>query len=253
MLTQIILATLAVSLISLVGVLVIFKNQHKKSFLKILVSLAAGALLTVSFLDLLPEAIEAEHYDPHVIFSITLGSILFFFLLERVFHWHHCHCEEHGEPREQKKHLIAVNLIGDAIHNFVDGALIASAFLVDWSAGVLVTIAVILHEIPQEITDFGVLLYAGLTRAKAILYNILIALTAIIGALAFYYFGSQLEQIITIVIAIAAGNFIYLATADLIPELHHDKERKSIFYHSLWLLVGVAVIYLVSQIIPHGH
>ncbi|MBT4649399.1 ZIP family metal transporter [bacterium] len=254
MLIQIILATLLVSLISLIGILVIFKKKNKQSFLKVLISVAAGALLTVAFLHMLPEAIESGNFDTHTIFKVVLASIIFFFLLERVFHWHHCHCAEHDKPNtNNKKALALINLTGDAIHNFVDGALIAAAFMLDFHAGVMVTLAVILHEIPQEIADFGVLLYAGLSKTKAILYNLLTALTAVIGALVIYFFGTNITEILPLVIAFAAGNFIYLATADLIPELHHGENKKNIFIHSIWLLVGVLLMYLVSNILPHGH
>lgn len=254
MLLHIILATILVSLISLIGILVIFKKDNKKSFLKALISLAAGSLLTVALLNMLPEAIEAEAFDVHIILLVVLLSIVFFFLLERVFHWHHCHCETHGKLNTRnKKNLALVNLVGDGIHNFVDGALIASAFLLNFHAGVMVTLAVILHEIPQEVSDFGVLLYAGLTKNKAILYNLLTALTAVVGALVFYYFGSSVTKIIPLVLAFAAGNFIYLATADLIPELHHEEDRNKIFIHSVWLVVGVLLMYLVSILLPHAH
>jgi len=117
----------------------------------------------------------------------------------------------------------------------------------------MVTLAVILHEIPQEIADFGVLLYAGLSKAKAILYNLLTALIAVFGALVFYFFGTNVEKIIPLVIAFAAGNFIYLATADLMPELHHGENKKNIFIHSVWLIVGVLLMYLASNILSHGH
>lgn len=254
MLTTIILATLLVSLVSLAGIVLIFQKNSKETFLRALIGVAAGALLTVAFLDLLPEAIEAEVYEPHLIFGVVLLSIVFFFLLERVFHWHHCHCEEHGKLAGQvKKNLAVINLVGDGIHNFVDGALIASAFLLDFHAGLIVTLAVILHEIPQEITDFGVLLYAGLSKTKAILYNLLTALIAIIGAVTFYYFGNNFENTLILMMAVAAGNFIYLSTADLIPELHHESRSRKVLLHSLWLLVGVLVIYLVGQILPHEH
>lgn len=254
MLLKIILATLIVSMISLTGILILFKRKNKASFLKSLISLAAGTLLGVSFFELLPEAIETELFEPHLIFAVVLMSILFFFLLERVFHWHHCRCEEHGQPNSNdKSDIIVINLIGDSIHNFVDGVLIASAFLLDFHSGILVTIAVILHEIPQEISDFGVLLYAGLSKSKAIIYNLLTALVAIIGAMVFYFFGNITENIIPLAIAFAAGNFIYLSTADLIPELHHENKQKNIFYHSLWLLLGVAMVYFAGQIIPHSH
>ena len=254
MLLKIILATLIVSLISLTGILILFKRKNKASFLKSLISLAAGTLLGVSFFELLPEAIETELFEPHLIFAVVLMSILFFFLLERVFHWHHCRCEEHGQPNSNdKSDIIVINLIGDSIHNFVDGVLIASAFLLDFHSGILVTIAVILHEIPQEISDFGVLLYAGLSKSKAIIYNLLTAMVAIIGAMVFYFFGNAVSSLVPLAIAFAAGNFIYLSTADLIPELHHENKQKNIFYHSLWLLLGVAMVYFAGQIIPHGH
>ena len=253
MLLNILLATIFVSLISLVGILVIFKKDNKKSFLKALISVAAGALLSVSLLDMLPEAIEAEIYDVHQIMMVVLVSIVFFFLLERVFHWHHCHCEDHGKPNtKDKKNLALINLVGDGIHNFVDGALIASAFLIHFHAGLMVTLAVVLHEIPQEISDFGVLLYAGLSKAKAIFYNLVTALIAVLGALLFYYFGSTLQNIIPLVLAFAAGNFIYLATADLIPELHHGENKKNIISHSIWLVVGVLLMYFVGIILPHS-
>lgn len=254
MLIYIILATVLVSLISLLGIVVIFKQHNKQSFLTAWISLAAGALLSVAFLDMLPEAMEADIFDAHLIFKIVLLSMVFFFLLERAFHWHHCRCEEHGKPHgRNKKSLAAINLIGDGIHNFVDGALIASAFLVSFHTGILVTVAVILHEIPQEVSDFGVLLYAGLSRAKAILYNLLTALIAVVGALVFYYFGKNIDNVIPLVLAFAAGNFIYLATADLIPEIHHEEDRKKIFLHSLYLILGVALMYLVGNILPHSH
>jgi zinc and cadmium transporter len=254
MLLNIILATIIVSLVSLIGILVIFKKENKQSFLKAIISLAAGALLSVALLDLLPEAIHANIHDPHTITATVLISIIVFFLLERIFHWHHCRCDDHGKPcADDKKSLVAINLTGDAIHNFVDGALIASAFLVDFNVGVLVTIAVILHEIPQEISDFGVLLYAGLNRTKAILYNLLTALISVIGAVVFYFYGSKFENAIPLIIAFAAGNFIYLATADLIPELHHENQPKKIFYHTVWLLIGVLLVYLAGQFLPHSH
>ena len=252
MLISIIIATVVVSLISLLGILIIFKQENKKGFLKALISLAAGALLTVALLDLLPEAIEEGIFDSHVIFTTVLISILFFFLLERVFHWHHCRCEEHDKScANDKKNLAVINLVGDGIHNFIDGALIASAFMLDFRAGLVVTLAVLLHEIPQEISDFGVLLYAGLSKAKAILYNLITALIAIVGAVLFYNFGTNFGHLIPLMVAFAAGNFIYLATADLIPELHHEENPKKIWVHSAWLLVGVVLIYLVGQILPH--
>jgi len=252
MLLLIILATLLIGAISLTGVIIIFNREVKPEFLRSLISLAAGSLLAVSFLDLLPEAIEGDILEPHLIFGVTLLSIIFFFLFERIIHWHHCRCEYHDlDYNKDKKNLIYLNLSGDAIHNLIDGFLVASAFMLNFKTGLLVTFAVIIHEIPQEISDFGVLLYAGLNKTRALVYNFFVALTAILGAVVFYFFGSTFETIIPLMAAFAAGNFIYLATADLIPELHHEKDPNKITWHSTWLIIGVIIIYLVSIVAPH--
>jgi len=252
MLLPIILATLLIGAISLIGVIIIFNREVKPEFLRSLISLAAGSLLAVSFLDLLPEALGESIFKPDLIFGTTLLSILFFFLFERVLHWHHCRCEYHGLLcGKDKKNLIYLNLSGDAIHNLIDGFLVASAFMLNFRTGLVVTLAVIIHEIPQEISDFGVLLYAGLNKIRALAYNFFVALTAILGAVIFYFFGSNFEVAIPLMAAFAAGNFIYLATADLIPELHHEKDPSKITQHSIWLIIGVVIIYLVSIIAPH--
>src|SRR3989344_470677 len=246
MLVRIVLSTLLVSIISLLGIFIVYGVKRRKGFLRALISLAAGALLSVSFLDLLPEALEQGYFESRTILFMTLVSILAFFLLERTFHWHHCRCEEAGEVhRDDRKNIIYVNLIGDAIHNFLDGVLIASAFLLDTNVGWAVVLAVILHEIPQEINDFGVLLYAGLSRARAIAYNLLIALIAVGGAIGFYYYGSLVAKAIPLATAFAAGNFIYLATADLIPELHRESNSRMVIYHTLWLVAGAALMFII--------
>ena len=255
MLTTIIFATVTISLVSITGIAILFRRELDHRKLRPLISLAAGALLAVAFLDLLPEAIEESSLEPHLIFGVTLGSILVFFLFERILHWHHCSESIHeadggGQPRS---HLAYLNLVGDAVHNLIDGFLVACAFLLDVHTGVVVTLAVIFHEIPQEISDFGVLLYAGWSKSRALLANFLVALTAVIGAVAFYFFGGHIEAAVPLMAAVAAGNFIYLAAADLIPELHHETRRRNVVLHTLWLLGGVAVIYLTILLVPHGH
>jgi len=251
MLFNIVLATIIVGLVSFIGIVVIFNDKKNPRVIKALISLSAGSLLAVAFLDLLPEAIENSSASPGFLLGVTLLSIIIFFVFERAIHWHHCHCEEHGIPAsKEKKSLIYINLTGDAIHNLIDGFLIAAAFMIDAKLGVVVTLAVILHEIPQEIADFGVLLYAGLSRVKALTYNFFIALTAIGGALLFYFFGSSFESAIPIMAAFAAGNFIYLATADIIPELHHESKTKNIVANSIWLIVGALVIFLFGRLVP---
>lgn len=253
MLLLIIIATTTISLISFIGILTVFKTD-KPTNLKPLISLAAGSLLGVAFLDLLPEAIEesAGIFEPHFISMIVLLSILAFFLLEITVHWHHCG-DEKGKHIEKKQSTIILNLIGDFLHNIIDGFLIAAAFSIDLNTGILVTIAVILHEIPQEIFDFSILMYSGLSKIKALILNFIISLTAIIGSIFFYYFGAQFEYAIPIMAAIAVGNFIYLAMADLIPELQHETKKSKMIQNALLLFIGVLIIYSINTFLPHSH
>lgn len=249
MLLEIIIATTIVSLFAFVGLLTAYKKFDDHAIeIKWIISLAAGALLAVSFLDLLPEAIEAV--DSHPILITTLLSFVGFFIFERILHWHHCHCKDHQHTRYN---TAVTNLFGDAFHNLIDGFLIASTFLIDRELGIITTVAVILHEIPQEISDYGVLLYAGYSRRKALFLNFLFATTVIIGGIIFYYFGQTVEQAVPYMAAIAAGTFIYLAAADLIPALHHEKSRKQVALQTLWLVVGVLLIYAAGSILPHSH
>lgn len=251
MLFTIILATAIIGLVSLTSIVLLFRQPLKPSITTSLVSLAAGSLLAVSFLDLMPEAIESGIFEPQVLFGVTLGSILFFFLFERVLHWHHCRCEEEGRETSKRKHLVYFNLIGDGFHNLIDGFLVAGAFLLNFETGVAVTIAVILHEIPQEISDFGILVYGGLKRTQALLFNFITALTAVVGAILFYFFSETFTILTPIAAAFAAGNFIYMATADVIPELDHEKDPKKVIGHSFLLIAGVLVIVAIGLLTPH--
>ncbi|MFH0819451.1 MAG: ZIP family metal transporter [bacterium] len=253
MLLTILLATLIVSLISFIGVVFFFKKTERGEFwLKNLISLAAGTLLATAFFHLLPEAIEESKFSSKTLLSIVLLSILFFFIIEKYLHWHHCRCEENESTNKKTyKYFVYTNLLGDAIHNFIDGAAIAASFLINPLTGFVTTLTIILHEIPQEISDFGILLYGGLERKKALAFNFLTALTAVLGALIFYYFGRDFSHITPLMIAFAAGNFIYLATADLIPEIHHEKDRGRILSNTLWLIFGVVMIVSLIIFLPH--
>lgn len=253
LLLSIISATIIVSLISVIAVFSIYWRRRNIA-LPSIIALAAGALLTVSFLDLLPEAIEESHVNTQSIFATVLVSLLIFFIIERYWHWHHCRCSQEGDYCPPSKTSIAyTNLIGDGLHNFIDGALIASAFMLDTTIGILATIAVIFHEIPQEISDFGVLLYSGFSRKKALVYNFLFALTAVLGAGIFFFFGKTFSSLIPFMSAFAAGNFIYLATADLIPELYHEKNPKNILWHTFWLIAGVMIMVSIKAFLPDHH
>lgn len=254
MLLNIIIATVVVSAASLAGVVFCFRHPFSPKQLRLWISLAAGTLLGLSFLDILPEAIEgaAGIFEPRLIALIILLSILGFFLFERVWHWHHCSDDLTEHNHHQHNRSVAyLNLIGDGVHNLIDGFLIASAFLLDWRVGIATTVAVAIHEIPQEVADFSILLHGGLSRAQAIVANLLVALIAVIGGVAFFFWGSAVKNAIPIMAAVAAGNFIYLAMSDLIPELHHETDRTNIAIHTLWLFVGVGVIYLITWLLPH--
>lgn len=253
MLIEIIIATAIIGLISLIGVALLFNKEISKTHLTSLISLAAGSLLAVSFLDLLPEAIEGAEgiFEPHLILLVVLFGFLIFFLLERIFHWHHCRCQHHDHLKSRtKQHLIFFNLFGDALHNIIDGFLIAGAFMLNFQTGMAVTLAVVLHEIPQELSDFGILIYGGLSKVKALFYNFVVALLAVAGAVTFYFFAKEISSLIPLMAAFAAGNFIYLAAADLIPELHEEENANQVIIHSLWLLTGVAIIYLAQIFLP---
>lgn len=246
-------AAVFVSLISLVGVLTIaWGTQKLKGLVTILIALAVGALLGDAFIHLIPKSLE-ESTNPAFSSLLVIGGMIAFFIFERVFSWHH-HGSEHlhsskdietHTPLSPKKPVGYLVLISDGIHNFVDGIIIAASFLVSVPVGFASTVAIILHEIPQELGDFGVLLHAGFTRAKALLYNLISALTAILGVLVVFAFGTQVEQLIFLALPIAAGTFIYIAASDLVPELHGlEKKRKfSFLLQLIAILVGVAAMY----------
>jgi len=242
----IIISVLVVSALSLVGIIVLsLKSSRLQSILFILISLAAGSLLGDVFFHLLPELVE-EVPDLLPYSVLIIGGILLFFSIEHILHWRH-HCEDPSCEKHDAIHPVAhMNIIADGIHNFLDGVIIASAYLVSIPVGIATTIAVILHEIPQEIGDFGVLVHAGLSRVRALFFNFLSALFAIIGGVAMYLFGSSIQHIIPFAVAITIGGFIYIATSDLIPQLHKTHSKVRSFIQIIMLLVGVGIMYLLT-------
>lgn len=235
-----VLSVIVVSLISLIGVFFLSISKLKKSTLTYLVSFSAGALLGDVFIHLLPELGQAGVFDLQISLYI-LSAIVAFFILEKFIHWHHHHGT--GEPDDHATHPFAyLNLIGDGLHNIIDGMIIAGAYLIDIPLGIATTIAVVAHEIPQEIGDFGVLVYGGFSKAKALLFNLLSGLTAIVGALFVLAIG-RTENFLNILIALGAGSFIYIATADLIPEIHKEKETG--FKQFLAFIIGIGAIFLL--------
>ncbi|MDD3662466.1 MAG: ZIP family metal transporter [Candidatus Pacebacteria bacterium] len=232
-----------VSLVSFVGILFLSLKEDKlKKYTSIFISLAVGALLGGAFIHIIPESFESFDNSSSVGILIIIG-ILIFFILEKVLHWHH-----HGEDKE-KKHIHPVGkliLLSDGVHNFVDGLIIGASFLLSVPLGIATTVAVILHEIPQEIGDFAVLLHSGYSRKKALLYNFISALMAVVGVLFVFIFGSIIDSFVGLILPIAAGGFIYISIADLIPELHKDKNLKHTILQILIGAVGVFSMMLLT-------
>jgi zinc and cadmium transporter len=192
-----------------------------------------------AFLHLLPEA--SGHLAPKELFSVVLFSFVFFFLMEKIFHWRHCHnghCDTHS--------FGVMNLIGDSVHNFIDGLIIAATFAADIRLGIISSLAVALHEIPQEIGDFGVLLYAGYTRKQALLLNFAVALTAILGVLLGLFLSGITSNLLTYLIPFAAGGFIYISASDLMPEIRKETSLKKSLISFGIFTVGILIMYFTS-------
>lgn len=234
-----------VGAVALVGGFALWiKAATLQRILPLLISLSVGVLLGDAFLHLLPEAIARTQNLQSVMLG-TLGGIFLFFIVEQVIRWQHGH--EIYPPQETPavRPLGRMNLIGDAVHNFIDGTLIAGSFMVSPAAGVATTIAVIIHEIPQEIGDVGTLIYSGLPIRRAIWYNFLCALTCLLGAVTTLLLGSWFEQEMIYLLPIAAGGFIYIAACDLIPELHRQPATRRNLAQGLFIGVGMAAMLLI--------
>ncbi|MBI4363752.1 MAG: ZIP family metal transporter [Candidatus Doudnabacteria bacterium] len=239
-----IISVIVVSLISVAAVISLRLNRvFGNKTLSFLISFSAGALLGDVFIHLLPELVESGSFDLKISLVILI-SIIGFFFLERYIHWHHHHGDTLDEHEHAHPHPVAVlNVIGDGVHNLIDGLIIGASYLVSIELGIVTTVAVILHEIPQEIGDFGVLIYAGWSATKAIIFNLLSGLTAVVGAIIAIAFGAT-ELFLTILIALGIGSFIYIAMADLIPEIHKERARNAAMQMVVFVL-GIVVMYLL--------
>ncbi|MBT3539191.1 ZIP family metal transporter [Candidatus Parcubacteria bacterium] len=252
--TETVIYTLAsviiISIISLVSIMALGIKEHiLKKLLLYMVSFSTGALFGGAFFHLLPEIVYEVGFTFSISTYVILG-ILFSFIIEKFIHWRHCH---HPDHVNEKVHSFAyMNLFGDGVHNLIDGLIIGASYLVSIPVGIATTLAVVLHEIPQEIGDFGVLLHGGFSKKKAIFFNFLTALTAILGAVIALILGSQIEHITHFLVPFAAGGFIYIAGSDLIPELHKEKDSKKSFGQLLALIFGVALM-AGMVLMPHGH
>ncbi|PIR54025.1 ZIP family metal transporter [Candidatus Peregrinibacteria bacterium CG10_big_fil_rev_8_21_14_0_10_42_8] len=242
-------AVVGVSLISLVGVIPLVVSKRLRSWVLFLVSFSVGALLGDVFLHIVPEMAEAGGIERGAEY-ILLGMLISF-IIEKLIHWRHCHTlpdDKHEHCHDHHHHIGIMNLFADGLHNFIDGTLIAASFLVDTQVGIATTIAVGLHEIPQEIGDFAVLLHSGFTKKKAILFNMLSACSAIVGAIAVLFLQSVIPVAESVLLPIAAGNFLYIAGVDLIPELHKETRISNSMIQLLSIIGGIGVMYALKFI-----
>ncbi len=233
----IIAATMAVSLISIIGIFSLsVKKRALNKILPNLIALASGTMMGGAILHLLPEAIGS---DGNMAYSYAIVGFAVFFLLEKILFWRHCHkgvCDTHT--------FAYTNLIGDGIHNLIDGVVIGATFITNIALGLATTLAVAMHEIPQEIGDFGVLVYAGFSRKKALIANLLTALTAVFGGVLGYFFASRINAIAPL-LAFTAGGFIYIASVDLMPELGKSKNTKDTIKNFLVFTMGIVIMALL--------
>lgn len=237
--------TLISSVASLIGgILLIIKEKFIRKISHFLISFAAGTLLGAVFFDLLPEAEEAVLEGGANVFLWTLIGILIFFLLERFIHHH-----GHGKHHEEEKSVVSLIVIGDSLHNFIDGVATAATFLISIPLGVVTALAVAAHEIPQEIGDFGLMLHKGVSRKKVILINFYSSLAALAGAILTYWAKDVIQGLLPMILALTSGFFIYIAAANLIPEIHLQENRRKAFWETIMLFLGVLAVYLVVTLL----
>lgn len=242
-------SVLLVSLISFAGAFALsWKQERLNVWLFVIISLAVGALLGDAFLHLIPESFEAAESSTLVALAI-IGGILIFFVIEKVLHWHH----HHGIDEPESHPVGKMVLISDGVHNLIDGLVIGLAYSVSIEVGIATTLAVILHEIPQEIGHFGVLLHSGYSRARALWLNFLSALTAVVGAALAFLIGESAESFANLLVPIVAGGFIYIALSDLIPELHKMKRLRQASIQLGAIIAGVCIMLLLTRVEPPGH
>ncbi|MFA5156699.1 MAG: ZIP family metal transporter [Candidatus Omnitrophota bacterium] len=238
-------ASIAVSLISLIGIFVLILNDKLiNKVLFLLIAFSAGGLIGGAFLHLLPEVVE-QNPQGSIFFYVIVGFVAFF-IMEKYFHWRHCHkgvCDIHA--------FTYLNLIGDSIHNFTDGLVIGASFAISVKFGIVTTMVIIFHEIPQEIGDFGVLVYGGFKKSKALICNFITALTCVVGAAIGLPLSEHVEKFSLYILPIVAGGFIYVAACDLIPEVHKQTSLKRSTFSLAAFLCGILFIILARLVDPH--
>lgn len=238
----IVCATAFVSLGSLIGIFTISINPKiLYRFLLPMVALSAGTLLAGAFVHLLPESILELGIKTPLI--ITMFAFIGFFLIEKTLRWRHCHDESHCETHT----LGYMNLIGDIFHNILDGAVIAGAFVTSFNLGLVTTFAIIMHELPQEIGDFGVLLHSGFSRSRALILNLLVGLSSVLGGVIGYYATEFVVNLSPYLLAFAAGGFIYIAASDLVPEMQKCTSFRKTASLLFTFFLGVTIMFLIKD------
>ncbi len=237
----ILIATITISLVSLIGVLFLkMKEEKLQQVIYILVSFATGALIGGALLHLLPEAIEISNYA----LIHTIIGIFTFFILEKILYWRHCHkghCEVHI--------FTYLNLIGDGIHNVIDGLIIGSSFTVNPELGITTSLAILLHEIPQEMGDFGILIYGGFKKNQALLFNLLSGLSCVVGGIIAYIAASSIEAIKIFLLGFTAGGFLYIAMVDILPELRIQINLRQSLVQILLIVFGIGLMWGIKGLL----
>ncbi len=238
-----------------VGLAAAFALTVQTTWVPMLVSYAIGALLGAAFLEVIPHAF--ERVDPHTAALTILAGIFVFFILEKLVLWRHCHtedCEAHDQPAAGHDHGRSgmMILVGDTVHNFIDGVLIAAAFLESTQLGVITAIAIVAHEIPQEVGDFLILLHSGYTKSKALVLNMISSLASLAGGVIGYFALQAIEGAVPVLLGIVAASMIYVAVADLIPGLHKRTELRATVSQVLLIALGVGSIALARLLIGGG-
>ena len=266
-----------IGLLSLVGIFMIsIKENTLDKILFVLIAFATGTIFATALFDLIPEALhhleelnmEGANLNESLLFTLVVGGYIAFFILERFLYWFHGHahqkenelvCYDHLDETVDKplgrgkkiKNFALLNLIGDGLHNFLDGVVIMVAFLTSIGNGIVVTLAVLFHEFPQEIGDFGILLYGGFSKRNALLFNFLSAMVAMLGGIFAFFLSGTFDSFNFFFLAFSGGGFLYLASTELMPELLKQKNLKKSVYQALILLVGIIVIFVLITALPH--
>jgi zinc and cadmium transporter len=243
-----IVSVLIISFISLVGVFTLsLRGDWVKKITLFLVSFAVGGLFGDAFIHLLPVTFRDANSGLMSSLYVIIGFLIFF-VLEKFLRWRHCHVPGHHHTHP----VVTMNLVSDGVHNLIDGVLVGASFSVSIPIGITTSVAIVLHEIPQEIGDFGVLVHGGLTAKRALLFNFLSGLVAVVGAVASLVIGPHIQGYSEALLPITAGGFLYIAGSDLIPELQHDVKVSTSFWQFVGIILGVSIMALMTLIEAPG-